>query len=119
MSWFNLNVNESLNTLKGQISNVSNVVHDVLTETITDHPQPSDNSTSNDDVLIGLETANKRIDELNALCETKDTEVRTPMCIFTHTMNAVYAYLVQYVREQIEFRYLSKLEILSIEEVKI
>lgn len=77
MSWFNLNVNESLNTLKGQISNVSNVVHDVLTETIAEHPQPSDNSASDTDILIGLENANKRIDELNALCDTKDTEVRS------------------------------------------
>lgn len=77
MSWFNLNVNESLNTLKGQISNVSNVVHDVLTETIAEHPQSSDNSASDTDILIGLENANKRIDELNAQCDTKDTEVRS------------------------------------------
>lgn len=77
MSWFsNLNVNESLNTLKGQITNVSNAVHDVLNETIVEREEPNVSLGGGDDeVLIGLETANKRIDDLNGLCETKDTEV--------------------------------------------
>lgn len=74
MSWFNLNVNESLNTLKGQISNVSNVVHDALTEKTVEEGEPNENS-GDGELVIGLETANKRIDELNSLCETKDTEV--------------------------------------------
>lgn len=86
MSWFNINVNESLNSLKGQISNVSNVVHDVFTESILEEePTGSQNatqsiaelsnSTSDDVILLGLEEANKRIDELNSVCETKDNEV--------------------------------------------
>lgn len=110
MSWFNINVNESLNTLKGQISNVSNVMHDVFTEgvleehtattsetttttakavaaattivppkTVTPSPTSSPNPpipvTSDDEILIGLEEANKKIDELSSLCETKDNEV--------------------------------------------
>lgn len=106
-------MNESLNTLKGQISNVSNVMHDVFTEgileehtestsemptttttsttadeaaTLTVPPKavtPSTSSpnpipmTSDDEILIGLEEANKKIDELNSLCETKDNEVST------------------------------------------
>lgn len=118
MSWFNINVNESLNTLKGQISNVSsnvsNVMHDVFTEGILDEhkegtsktmptttaaketattvppktvtpPTSSSNPiplTSDDEILIGLEEANKKIDELNSLCETKDNEVSAcePAC---------------------------------------
>lgn len=81
MSWFNINVNESLNSLKGQISNVSNVVHDVFTEGIleestTDSLAPGAiKATSDDEVLIGLEEANKKIDELSSVCETKDNEV--------------------------------------------
>lgn len=81
MSWFNINVNESLNTLKGQISNVSNVVHDVFTEGILEEPNAttSTDSTaktiSDDEILIGLEEANRKIDELNSICETKDNEV--------------------------------------------
>lgn len=114
MSWFNINMNESLNTLKGQISNVSNVMHDVFTEGILEEhtettsetpttttsttataegattlsvpPKPVTPSTSSpnpipmtsdDEILIGLEEANKKIDELNSLCETKDNEVST------------------------------------------
>lgn len=110
MSWFNINVNESLNTLKGQITNVSNVMHDVFTEGILEeHPPttsetttippaavlapptitPSTSSvnampavlTSDDEILIGLEEANKKIDELNSLCETKDKEVSVFRCV--------------------------------------
>lgn len=81
MSWFNINVNESISTLKGQISNVSNVVHDVFTEGILEEPATANTigdtikATSDDEILIGLEEANKKIDELNAQCETKDNEV--------------------------------------------
>ncbi|XP_055297343.1 uncharacterized protein LOC129565953 isoform X2 [Sitodiplosis mosellana] len=81
MSWFNINVNDSLNSLKGQISNVSNVVHDVFTEGILEEePIPKNASepskaTGDDEILIGLEEANKKIDELNSLCETKDNEI--------------------------------------------
>lgn len=81
MSWFNINVNDSLNSLKGQISNVSNVMHDVFTEGILEE-EPKTNAvsetskaTSDDEILIGLEEANKKIDELSSLCETKDNEV--------------------------------------------
>lgn len=81
MSWFNINVNDSLNSLKGQISNVSNVMHDVFTEGILEEESTSKNAgesskaAGDDEILIGLEEANKRIDELNSLCETKDNEV--------------------------------------------
>lgn len=81
MSWFkNINVNDSLNSLKGQISNVSNVMHDVFTEGILEESNSGGESsanqpTSDDDILVGLEEANKKIDELNSLCETKDNEV--------------------------------------------
>lgn len=82
MSWFNINVNDSLNSLKGQITNVSNVMHDVFTEGISEESTPPENAgelsstvTSDNEILIGLEEANKKIDELNSLCETKDNEV--------------------------------------------
>lgn len=86
MSWFNLNVNESLNSIKGQISNVSNVMHDVFTEGILEEdasalagPSGSElrpsTATTDDQLLAGLETASKKIDELNTLCDTKDIEV--------------------------------------------
>lgn len=78
MSWFNLNVNESLNTLKGQLSNVSNAVHDVLTEGIleeSDSASPKSDVCNESDVLIGLEAANRKIDELSDLCGSKDNEV--------------------------------------------
>lgn len=86
MSWFNLNVNESLNTLKGQISNVSHVVQGVLNEGILEDGATSvgnertggDNNRSDDEsILLGLEAANKRIDELSLLCQDKDEEVST------------------------------------------
>lgn len=86
MSWFNLNVNESLNTLKGQISNVSNVVQGVLTEGILEDDAENlrnersggdggHSRSSDDSILLGLETANKRIDDLSLLCQDKDEEV--------------------------------------------
>lgn len=81
MSWFNLNVNESLNTLKGQISNVSHVVQGVLTEGILEENAESerkggDVDRGDESILLGLEAANKRIDELSQLCQDKDEEVR-------------------------------------------
>lgn len=87
MSWFNLNVNESLNTLKGQISNVSHVVQGVLTEGILEDTGDSGanehssggggrSGSSDDTILLGLEAANKRIDDLSLLCQDKDEEVR-------------------------------------------
>lgn len=79
MSWFNLNVNESLNTLKGQISNVSHAVHDALAEglleseaTKSDAEQPVDD----DSILVALEAANGKIDELTTQCQSKDSEVQ-------------------------------------------
>lgn len=98
MSWFNINVNESLNTLKGQISNVSNVVHDVFTEGILEEPSTSTetataapiksaidsvNLTTDDEILIGLEEANRKIDELHSQCEAKDNEV-SPQVLVSH-----------------------------------
>lgn len=84
MSWFNLNVNESLSTLKGQLSNVSNVVQEVFTEGILEENPSTSSSYAetgdglDNELLLGLETANKKIDELNSQCESKDNEV----CIF-------------------------------------
>lgn len=79
MSWFNLNVNESLNTLKGQISNVSHAVQGVLTEGILEDTNANECSggdgNSDDTILLGLEAANKRIDDLSMLCQDKDEEV--------------------------------------------
>lgn len=83
MSWFNLNVNESLNTLKGQISNVSHAVQGVLTEGILEDSNANECSggdgsrggNSDDTILLGLEAANKRIDDLSMLCQDKDEEV--------------------------------------------
>lgn len=93
MSWFNLNVNESLNTLKGQISNVSHAVQGVLTEGILEQDGAADGAgpvrsgssssagdggrsgNSDDSILLGLEAANKRIDDLSQLCQDKDEEV--------------------------------------------
>lgn len=80
MSWFNLNVNESLNTLKGQITNVSNVVQEVFTEGILEEDtgtsaENNDSTQINDEVVLGLESANRKIDELSTLCDAKDNEV--------------------------------------------
>lgn len=76
MSWFNLNVNESLNNIKGQITNVSNAVHEVFTDEVSEGTsQKKENQFQEYDVLIGLEAANTKIDELNKLCNTKDNEV--------------------------------------------
>lgn len=88
MSWFNINVNDSLNSLKGQISNVSHVMHDVFTEGILEEESATRNAgessklSADDEILIGLEEANKKIDELNSLCETKDNEV-SEICLFS------------------------------------
>lgn len=101
MSWFsNLNVNESLNTLKGQITNVSNAMHDVLTETIVEKHESDENNLGgggggDDEVLIGLETANKRIDDLNALCETKDTEVSSKRQSFLTQFNGTIDFVFE------------------------
>lgn len=92
MSWFNINVNESLTSLKGQISNVSNVMHDVFTEGILEENASASNSGNNnpqsvlnsdDQLLASLETASKKIDELTSLCDTKDNEVSILTTIFT------------------------------------
>ncbi|XP_037028086.1 putative leucine-rich repeat-containing protein DDB_G0290503 isoform X2 [Bradysia coprophila] len=65
MAWFKLN--DSLNTLKGQISNVSNVVQEVFSEAIID-----ENSA---EPVAKLEDAVKEIDHLTNLCNTKDNEL--------------------------------------------
>lgn len=75
MSWFKLNVNDSLNSLKGQISNVSNVVHDVFTEGILDDPNANDDATGMDEVEM-MEAANRKIEELGSMCTARDSEVR-------------------------------------------
>lgn len=96
MSWFNINVNESLNSLKGQISNVSNVVHDVFTEGVLEEAEATasagDNGkgTYDDEILIGLEEANKKIDELNSVCEAKDNEVSVVFHIFDWICSEFY-----------------------------
>lgn len=78
MSWFNINVNDSLNTIKGQISNVSSAVHDVFTEGVLEESERTTASTSHENeenLLTALEAANSKIDELNSFCQTKDDEV--------------------------------------------
>lgn len=79
MSWFNLNVNDSLNTLKGQISNVSNAVHDVFTEGILDETNANvetETITSEVTDVEMLEAANRKIEELSTLCTSQDNEVK-------------------------------------------
>lgn len=60
MSWF-----DSLNTLKGQLSNVTNVVQEAFNEGIVE----------DDDPFTKLEDAKKTIDDLTNLCSTQDAEV--------------------------------------------
>lgn len=78
MSWFNINVNESLSTLKGQISNVSHAVQDAFNENVLE-PSTEHNTRhemiDDDSILVGLEAANNKIDELSILCQSKDNEV--------------------------------------------
>lgn len=66
MAWFKLN--DSFNTLKGQISNVSNVVQEVFSEAIIDE-------ASSIEPVAKLEDAVKEIDNLTNLCTIKDNEV--------------------------------------------
>ncbi|KAJ6638473.1 Thyroid receptor-interacting protein 11 [Pseudolycoriella hygida] len=65
MAWFKLN--DSLNTLKGQISNVSNAVQEVFTEAIIDEDSVAP--------VVKLEEAVKRIDELTNLNNTQENEI--------------------------------------------
>lgn len=65
MAWFKLN--DSLNTLKGQITNVSNVVQEVFSEAIIDEDSV--------EPVAKLEEAVKKIDDLTNLCSTQDNEV--------------------------------------------
>lgn len=65
MAWFKLN--DSFNTLKGQISNVSNVVQEVFSEAIVDEDSI--------EPVAKLEDAVKEIDNLTSLCTAKDNEV--------------------------------------------
>lgn len=67
MSW--LKLNDSFNTLKGQISNVSNVVQEAFSESLNDDGQ------TNASEVVKLEDANKKIDDLTNLCATQDVEV--------------------------------------------
>lgn len=66
MAWFKLN--DSLNTLKGQISNVSNVVQEVFSEAIIDEHSV--------EPVAKLEDAVREIDNLTNLCNSKDNEVQ-------------------------------------------
>lgn len=56
-------------------------MHDVFTEGVLDESNTDSGvsgaikATTDDEVLIGLEEANKKIDELSSVCETKDNEV--------------------------------------------
>lgn len=89
MSWFKLNVNDSLNTIKGQISNVSNVVHDVFTEGIIEDTKEDIATKGKDDeesLLTALESANSKIDELSSLCQGKDDEVSMIKCKCVKTL---------------------------------
>ena len=78
MSWFKLNVNDSLNTLKGQISNVSNVVQEVFTEGILD--ANDENTETETDSVVDLEAAIQKIDELHQICANRDEEVSCLNC---------------------------------------
>lgn len=73
MAWFKLN--DSLNTLKGQISNVSNVVQEVFSEAIIDEDSA--------EPVAKLEEAVKKIDDLTNLCSTQDNEVKIKFLIYT------------------------------------
>lgn len=74
MSWFKLN--DSLNTLKGQISNVTNVVQEAFQEGIVNNNE--DNNDGVDDNVDTYERklveAVSRIDDLTQLCSSQDTE---------------------------------------------
>lgn len=77
MAWFKLN--DSLNTLKDQLSNVSNVVQEAFQE------QPAGDDTFDDEdddhenrpqlLRRRLDTERIRSDELSALCGTQSQEV--------------------------------------------
>lgn len=76
MSWFKLNVNDSLSSLKGQITNVSNAVQDAFAEGILDEEGANrDTDDSNQITAEIVETANRKIDELSALCGSQENEV--------------------------------------------
>lgn len=69
MAWFKLN--DSLNTLKDQLSNVSNVVQEAFQEPSAD----DDESTLQNDPWRRLEAEKVRSDELSALCGDQTQEV--------------------------------------------
>lgn len=74
MSWFKLN--DSLNTLKGQISNVTSVVQEAFQEGIVNNDDNNDGDDENVDTYERkLVEAVSRIDDLTQLCSSQDTEV--------------------------------------------
>lgn len=109
-SWFNINVNESLSTLKGQISTVSHAVQDALKEGILNEQEQeattSQSSPTEDDaVLRGLEEANSKIDELNALCQSKEDEVSDNQNYARNEINKqiiIFGFQINSLRKQIE-----------------
>lgn len=70
MAWFKLN--DSLNTLKDQLSSVSSVVQEAFQEP----PPDADDDAAVGDVFRRLETEKQRSDELSALCGSQLDEVR-------------------------------------------
>lgn len=68
MAWFKLN--DSLNTLKGQISNV---VQEVFTEDIVEDENSRDPNAS---PAIRIKDAENQIEQLTELCTSQDAEVR-------------------------------------------
>lgn len=67
MAWFKLN--DSLSSLKDQLSNVSHVVQEAFQE-------PTEDEVNENDPWRRLETEKQRSDELTDLCGTQSQEVR-------------------------------------------
>lgn len=69
MAWFKLN--DSLNSIKGQISNVTNVVQEAFQEGISSN----DTEENLDTYEEQLKEAARKIDDLTDLCSSQDNEV--------------------------------------------
>lgn len=85
MAWFKLN--DSLNSIKGQISNVTNVVQEAFQEGISGN----DNEENLDTYEEQLKEAARKIDDLTDLCSSQDNEV----CKVLHC-KCIHIYLYYY-----------------------
>lgn len=77
MAWFKLN--DSLNTLKDQLSSVSNVVQEAFQE-------PPPDADDENDPWRRFESEKQRSDELSVLCGTQLDEVRGEGCQISFTV---------------------------------